>query len=57
VVSSNNKRTRKLEDYQVILIRQMRREGFRRKFIAERFGISIHTIQLLMSNSTYKDVR
>lgn len=56
-LSSYNKRDRKLESYQVILIRQMRREGFRRKFISKLFGVSENSIYRIMDRSTYKDIK
>jgi hypothetical protein len=49
--------SRKLESYQVILIRQMRREGFTRSFLSRLFGISKSTLHQLLARSTYKDVR
>jgi len=48
---------RKLEAYQVVLIRQLRREGFRRYFIGKILGVSRNVVQLVLSGSTYKDVR
>ena len=48
---------RKLEPYQVILIRQMCREGFPRVFLCRLFGISKNTIYQLLARSTYKDIR
>lgn len=48
---------RKLQPYQVRLIRQMRKEGFSRWFLAELFGISLNALQDILSFSTYKDVR
>jgi len=48
---------RKLQPYQVVLIRQMHREGFSRRWLAQLFGISPHSLQLLLAHSTYKDVK
>ena len=48
---------RKLEPYQVILIRQMCREGFTRSFLCRLFGISKNSIYQLLAHSTYKDIR
>ena len=48
---------RKLSPTQVVRIRQMRREGFTRWFIAQSFGISLHSLHCILSNSTYKDVK
>jgi hypothetical protein len=48
---------RKLQPYQVVLIRQMRREGFKRAWLARLFGISKHSLHLILSGATYKDVR
>jgi hypothetical protein len=48
---------RKLQPYQVILIRQMRREGFNRRFLAKLFGLSINALYQLLARSTYKDIR
>jgi hypothetical protein len=48
---------RKLQPYQVVLIRQMRREGFRRRFLARLLGLSIHALQQLLAKSTYKDIK
>ena len=49
--------TRKLQPYQVRLIRQMRREGFTRVFLAKLFGVSRNVIHLILSNGSYKDIR
>jgi len=51
------KTSRKLLPYQVILIRQMRREGFRRTFIGRLFGISKNTLHQLLAHSTYKNIK
>jgi len=48
---------RKLEPYQVVLIRQMRREGFTRRFLMYLFGISRNTLHQLLAKSTYKDIK
>jgi hypothetical protein len=48
---------RKLVPHQVIRIRQMRREGFSRLFIAHTFGISLNTLHCILSHATYKDIR
>ena len=48
---------RKLQPYQVVLIRQMRREGFSRPFLCRLFGISLTTLYHLLTKSTYKNIR
>ena len=48
---------RKLDSRAVIRIRQMRREGFRRKYIAHIFKISLHSLHCILSHATYKNVR
>jgi len=48
---------RKLEPRQVILMRQMRREGFKRKFLSQLFKISEHNVYQVVKYMTYKDVR
>ena len=48
---------RKLQPYQVVLIRQMRREGFTRVFMCRLFRVSLHCLHLILSRSTYKDIR
>jgi len=47
---------RKLLPYQVVLIRQMKREGFTRSFMAQLFGISKNGLHQLLARATYKDV-
>ena len=49
--------TRKLQPYQVVLIRQMKREGFRRRYLATLFGVSKNTVHQILACSTYKDVK
>jgi len=51
------KTPRKLQPYQVLLVRQMRREGFTRPFMAALFGISRNSLHQLLARSTYKDIR
>ena len=51
------KTPRKLQPYQVVLLRQMRREGFTRPFLARLFGISKNGIQQLLAHSTYRDIK
>jgi hypothetical protein len=41
----------------VVLIRQMRREGFTRAFLSRLFGISLNGLHQLLARSTYKDIR
>jgi len=48
---------RKLQPYQVVLIRQMRREGFSRPFMCRLFRVSKNVIHQLLARSTYKDIR
>ena len=48
---------RKLQPYQVVRLRQMRREGFSRPFLAGLFGISVNALYNILSRSTYKDVK
>ena len=48
---------RRLEPYQVIWARQMRREGFPRSFVARLLGISVHALHMLVTKATYKDVK
>jgi len=48
---------RKLQPYQVVLIRQMRREAFPRAFLCRLFGISKNTLHQLLARSTYKDIK
>lgn len=48
---------RRLLPYQVILIRQMRREGFTRSFLARLFGLSKTALHQILVKSTYKDIR
>ena len=47
---------RKLQPYQVVLIRQMKREGFRRRYLAKLFGVSKNAVHQILSHSTYKDI-
>ena len=49
--------TRKLQPYQVVLIRQMKREGFSRRYLCQLFNISKNTVHQILSHSTYKDVK
>jgi hypothetical protein len=49
--------TRKLQPYQVVLIRQMKREGFRRRYLANLFRVSKNTVHQILAHSTYKDVK
>jgi hypothetical protein len=51
------KSVRKLQPYQVVLIRQMRREGFSRRYLAKLFRVSKNTVHQILACSTYKDVR
>jgi len=51
------KTPRKLQPYQVLLVRQMRREGFTRPFMARLFGVSLNTIHQLLARATYKNIR
>jgi len=48
---------RKLEPYQVRLLRQMHREGFSRRWMSQLFKISAHSLQQLLAGSTYKNVK
>lgn len=48
---------RKLQPYQIVLMRQMRREGFTRSFLAKLFGISQQAVQQVFNRSTYKDIK
>jgi predicted transcriptional regulator len=48
---------RKLQPYQVLWARQMKKEGFRHVFVAKLLGISCSTLKNLLGYSTYKDVR
>jgi predicted transcriptional regulator len=48
---------RKLWPYQVRLLRQMRKEGFTRSFLAELFGLSPNAVQHILSFSTYRDIK
>jgi transcriptional regulator with XRE-family HTH domain len=49
--------TRKLQPYQVVRLRQMRAEGFTRRYIAKLFGVSKNTVHQILACSTYKDVK
>jgi lambda repressor-like predicted transcriptional regulator len=51
------KMPRKLQPYQVVLLRQMRREGFTRPFLSRLFGLSLNSLHQILARSTYKDVR
>jgi DNA invertase Pin-like site-specific DNA recombinase len=48
---------RKLQPAQVVRLRQMRREGFRRLYLAKLFGVSKNTVHQILAYSTYKDVK
>jgi len=48
---------RKLQPYQVILIRQMRKEGFTLRFLTSLFGLSKTALHQLLAKSNYKDIR
>ena len=48
---------RKLQPYQVVLIRQMKREGFSMPFMCRLFGLSKNALYQLLAKSTYKDIR
>lgn len=50
------KTPRKLQPYQVVLVRQMRREGFTRKFMSRLFGISRTSLNQLLAYATYKEI-
>jgi transposase len=47
---------RKLQPYQVRRLRQMKRQGFSRRYLAKLFGVSKNTVQQILAYSTYKDV-
>jgi hypothetical protein len=47
---------RKLQPYQIVLLRQMKREGFMRPFLARLFGISKNSVHQILARSTYKDI-
>jgi DNA invertase Pin-like site-specific DNA recombinase len=48
---------RKLQPYQIVRLRQMRRQGFSRRYLAKLFGISKNTVHQILAYSTYKDVK
>ena len=48
---------RKLQPYQVLRLRQMRAEGFSRRYLAKLFGVSKNTVHQILSYSTYKNIR
>jgi transposase len=47
---------RKLQPYQVRRLRQMKRQGFSRRYLAKLFGVSKNTVHQILAYSTYKDV-
>ena len=53
----NKGRNRKLKENQVVLIRQMKREGFGRRYLAKVFGLSEHGVGLVTRRVTYKEGR
>ena len=56
-ISARQTKLRKLSSAQVVLLRQMHKEAFPRRFLCALFGIS-HTAYLhITRRSTYKDVR
>jgi hypothetical protein len=48
---------RKLQPYQVVLIRQMRREGFTRRFLYRLFRVSANALHQVLARATYKDIK
>jgi len=50
-------KNRKLQPYQVKAIRQLRQEGFPRRFIAKVFDVSQTVIYLISSYATYRDIK
>ena len=49
--------TRKLQPYQIVRLRQMRAEGFGRRYLAKLFRVSKNTVHQILSYSTYKNIR
>jgi hypothetical protein len=48
---------RKLAPYQVQRLREMRRQGFPRKFLVKLFNLSPNAVQDILSFSTYRDIK
>jgi predicted transcriptional regulator len=41
----------------VVRLRQMRQQGFSRRYLAKLFGISKNAVHQILSYSTYKNVK
>jgi len=48
---------RKLQPYQVVLLRQMARERFPRKFLRSLFGLGKNVLNHVIYRVTYKDIK